>query len=232
MTRKNRSLLIENARDLYSEGTSVRDIGSMIGVPYSTVGGWVRGTPLSETGSQRVEERLSQKLAKARAAAAVTHRKARSVRVERDRQISLTARSEVLNDPSEAEIKALFVGIYMGEGDKTAMPYRVAVANSDPSIIRLCLRVFRDLGVPEDRFRLYLQVHCIEYREEAIRFWSEACGLPVDRFRVYILCSSTSKHISPKRIPHGVLKLTVHDVRLAARISGWLEAARELASQT
>ena len=216
---------------MYSGGMAIRDIGIALEIPYSTVGGWVKGTSLSKEGAVRARKRLEDKLAKARSAAQIVHHRAKATRMRRDEQILADARLEVLNSPSESEIRALFIGIYLGEGNKTTLPYKIAVTNSDPAIIRLCLKVFRSLGVSDDDFHVYLQIHSAERREEAVRYWAEACHLPAEKFRVYILCSRTSKQVSPKRIPNGVLQLALYDVRLAARISGWLGAAHDLASE-
>jgi hypothetical protein len=79
------------------------------------------------------------------------------------------------------KLRVIGAALYWAEGGK----YRNAVAfvNSDPQMIRLMMKFFREVcDVKEEKFRGMLHIHPHLDGEGALGFWSSITGIPSSQF--------------------------------------------------
>ena len=116
-----------------------------------------------------------------------------------------------------------FITLFIAEGTKRDRN-RVAVANSDPAVIAVCVAWLRRLT---DR-RLYCSVQVHEDQDlEAIRsFWAPTVGVLPEE--VKLLRKSNSGQLARRtwRSEHGVLTVWCHDTLLRARMQAWMDELR------
>jgi hypothetical protein len=100
----------------------------------------------------------------------------------------------------------------------------VAVANSDPAVIAVCVAWLRRLT---DR-RLYCSVQVHEDQDlEAVRsFWAPTVGVLPEEIK--LLRKSNSGRLAGRtwRSEHGVLTVWCHDTLLRARMQAWMDELR------
>ena len=126
------------------------------------------------------------------------------------------------------ELKLVGAMIYWGEGRKVGN-WTVSLANSDPLIIKVMMRFFREVcKVPEEKFRGH--IHTFENASvyKAEKYWSLISGIPLAQF--YKTYTKPSKGSLQKRqmLPYGTLDIYVHDTKLFLTIKGWIEKIAEL----
>lgn len=129
------------------------------------------------------------------------------------------------------ELKLIGAMIYWGEGGKTGY-WSVRLANSDPLIIKVMMRFFREVcSVPDDKFRAHIHTFENANVENTENYWSELTDIPRKQFnKTYIKPNKTSLQ---KRLtlPYGTLDVYVHDTKLFLTIMGWIERISELVLQ-
>ena len=118
--------------------------------------------------------------------------------------------------------------LYWGEGGKTGN-WSVRVANSDPAIIRVMMRFFREVCmVSEDKFRAHIHTFENADVQKTEKYWSKISGIHKEQFyRTYIKPSRASLQ-KRKTLPFGTLDLYVHSTQLFLTIKGWIEKVKEL----
>jgi AcrR family transcriptional regulator len=152
------------ARRLRREGLSIRDISALVGVSRSSVSHWVRDIELTPSQLDELRRRnpaFSPDFAGTR----IWAERCREAR-RRNQQDgrALARRGEPLH--------AAGCMLYWAEGEKHRN--RVALANSDPDVVRVFLAFLRAyFGVPDDRVALYCNLFATtdEQQEEIERHW-------------------------------------------------------------
>ena len=170
------------AIELRKNGGSVPTIAAKLGVSKSTAYLWTRHLPLDPTPEHAVERRR-QHMEHMRERRWEPHRKARDA----ERTAVVKADADWVDKLSDRE--ALLVGAtsYWCEGQK-AKPWepnrcRLQFINSDPTLIRIFLRLTQLLGVEQSALQYRLSIHESADVEEATRWWADQVGVPVEEFR-------------------------------------------------
>ena len=189
------------------EGMSVKEIAKKLGVSASGVSIWTREIVLTKTQREKLDERRIAAGHRGRMLGTEMNRRRKRERIERARK---EAESK-LTSLSHRELFALGIGLYWGEGVK-ASDGTVAIVNSDPLVIQLMIRWFKECwGVEPDRFqpRVFISdVH--KDREEIItRFWVRALGIPRQQFRRMIFLEKGRKIYENRDVYYGVLTLRI-----------------------
>ena len=112
----------------------------------------------------------------------------------------------------------------MAEGSKREK-WSVKFTNSDPVIIKLIMRFFREIcKVSEDKFRPLVFIHdnCDEVK--SLKYWSKIAKVPEEQFwKSQIIRSRSSLGRRPiNRLPYGTLRIAIPDTKLNRRIYGWM----------
>ena len=224
--RKDKSRAIE----LRKQGKSYGEISDILKIPKSTLSYWLRGIKLSLSAQAKINKRVNQTSVRAL--------------INRNKQQTFLAkeRSEMIRKKAEVEVKNLLknklfiagVSLYWAEGyKKGAQGSRwksVDFANSDPEMILIMMRFFREIcDVKENKFRIQLIAHPNINIEEALDFWSSQTGISNKQFsKTSTSISSLSKSKRNKKtLTKGTVHIRINDVKLFFRIIGWIDGFKK-----
>lgn len=130
-----------------------------------------------------------------------------------------------INNVSERELKLIGMALYWAEGyNKNSSWKTVSFTNSDPGMIKLMMKWFREIcKVPDNKFRIRIQCHGIEKVKESEEYWSRITDIPLLQFtKPYIRISPTSKKKMGNLSPHGICNIRISDISLLTKIKGWI----------
>ena len=157
---------------LRSRGHSYGYISNVVKISKSTLSDWLSDIPYTPNGE------TIRRIGKARAASGEAKSR---IKQESVRQATEEAKQQ-LGEVSQRDLFMLGLGLYIGEGSKTAEITRFV--NSDPAAVNLMIRWFvKALGVPKGnlRVRIHLYPDCNEKR--SLRYWSKVTTIPLDQFQ-------------------------------------------------
>lgn len=192
------------AVEMRKQGMSYSKIKSELGVSKSTLSNWLYDLPLTQ-------ERISEL------------RDNSEVRIERCRDTKLKKKNTRLDkvyervslDIASISNRELFLCglfLYWGEGDKTK-GYRVAISNTDSSII-LCFKKWLSLlGVVDGNIKVRLQLYRDMDIDAEIEYWSVLLDIPRQSFRKpHIKTSNRAGLTHEQKFTHGTCNL-IYDNR-------------------
>ena len=210
------------ARELRKKGWSLRAISKHTGCSKASISNWIRDIPLTD--EQIAGLKSNQDKGRAAAAKHPNGPKMKWARIRKD--ISDFAEREIPLRYSTFVLKMVGIALYWGEGSK-AGNNTVGFSNSDPTMIRLMMRFFKDVcDVKDSKFRGGVQIHPHLDIKKAEIFWSQISGIPLKQFhKTNIAVSRASKH-KRDTLPLGTFKIVVSDVRLQSTIKGWIEGMK------
>lgn len=212
----------ERARFLRKKGQSINEIIRETGFSKASVSIWVRDIVLTNTQKKKISEN-------GRRVESVEKRRInRLFNEEKKRKIIIDLAKKDFTNISKEQLKLIGIILYLGEGAKTKRG-TVAVANSDPDVIKIMVRFFREiLKVPENKLRGHIHTFAYADLEKTEKYWSEITGIPRSQFyKTYVKPSSASLQ-KRKTLPFGTFDLSVSDIKLFLTIMGWIEKIKEL----
>jgi len=188
-------------------------IEKKLGIPRSTLHGWLKDIKLSEIQRKKLFDNWQNGLAEARKKAVLWHNKGRNER--RD-----SARKEVEKFVSNIDIdkniqEIILATFYLAEGGKTENCF--ALANSNPDILIGITNILRKVfTIDETKFRCCLHLRKDQNEKEIKTFWSKILVIPETRF----LKTQFDKRTIKKTYAHykGVCVLYYFDLALQRRI--------------
>ena len=214
--------LRERAIHYRKKGYSYNMIKAKMGLSKSTLSGWLRG--VSFTPNKQVLERIGE--AKLKSARSKNQRMVEDVRAMRE-----LAKDEI-GVLTKRDLWFLGIGLYLGEGTK--MNEVVRISNSDPGVIKIALRWFREIcGLGDKNFRLILYSYPDIDIDWAIKYWSKITGLSKKQFAKTQIDTRDDKLKKKKnKLPYGTLHIRVKSYgkkdfgrSLHRRIMGWIETS-------
>lgn len=116
-----------------------------------------------------------------------------------------------------------FVCLYIAEGSKRNRNV-VALANSDPAVIRLANRWICALA--RNPVRYSLQFHADQDLEQLRSFWGDVVSVEADAIRLQRKSNSNQLKKRTWRSEHGVLTVCASDTLLRARLQAWMDCLR------
>jgi len=212
----------EHARALRKEGKSMNQIIEETGYSKASVSFWTRDIVLTEAQRNKISRR-------GRSMESIERRRAsRIFNISKKRQTIIDSAKKDFSDITIRELKLIGAMIYWGEGRKVGN-WSVSLANSDPLIIKVMMRFFREVcNVQEEKFRAH--VHTFEGASipKVEKYWSNISGIPAKQFyKTYTKPSGASLQ-KRKTLPYGTLDVYVHDTKLFLTIKGWIEKVTEI----
>lgn len=199
---------------LREAGRSYNEIRKKINVSKGTLSMWLRDIALTPEQEKRIFVELRQKNA---------YRMAKANQVKRiniTREIVGKAKKEA----PELFKNPLFLSglmLYWAEGDKSEIQERVKFTNSDPRMIKIIMRWFRETcKVPELKFRVCIYIHSLHARKNIEKYWSEVTGISTDQFYKTQIKETTLRQ-RRNVLYEGTCAITVSDKNLFRRIKGW-----------
>ncbi len=133
---------------------------------------------------------------------------------------SFKAKSTLTN--KEKELKTAGLMVYLGEGVKTSDD-TVDLANSDPQMIKLFLKMLREVyGVKEERLRVLLYCYANQNVKKLINYWVKITGIPQKQFtKPYVRQDFLEK--KKNKMPYGLVHIRYSDKKLVTRIKNDIE---------
>lgn len=203
------------ARYLRRRGYSLRHIEHRLGIPRSTLSGWLKHIQLTKIQSEKLQQDWKNALVKARERAIIWHNAQKKIRWRHaEREAHQVLRNIDQQDTNILELALAF--LYLGEGSKKSP--ETAIGSSDPEILKFFLvglkRVYR-----YDVTKIYCQLNlrADQNPEKMKKFWAKELKLPYMNFRYFTLDKRTSG-IKTYPTYHGVCQLRCGNVAIQRRL--------------
>jgi len=195
-------------------GKSYSEIRKKVKVSKGTLSLWLREVELTPEQEKRLYVTLRQK--NAYRLAKMNQKK----KEERTKKIITEARKET----SLFFKNPLFLAglmLYWAEGDKSDEVENVKFSNSDPAMIKFMMRWFRKIcKIPEEKFRIALQIHKLHCRKDIENYWSKITNIPLYQFHKTLI-KPTSLKQRKNRLYNGTCAIRINNVDLFRKIKGW-----------
>lgn len=164
---------------LRQQGFSMTAIEKKYGIPRSTLSGWFKNIPLSETDRTKLMQNKKDGWKKAREKAVLAHRAMKENRLN-DAEIAATKTLDKLAISPEV-LDLAFAMLYLGEGAKNGV---TSIANSNPLVLTFVLSVlYANYDVKPQNIRCDLHLRADQDGEAMKLYWSSALGLPLGCFK-------------------------------------------------
>lgn len=224
------------ALKLRLSGRSYNEIKKLLGIPKSTLSGWLAGVNLSVKAQRRIQKRVHEGSLKG---LLKRNRNQTHLAIKRMHAIRAESRREITR-MIENELRLVGIALYWAEGYKRPAVrngrelthHSVALTNSDPKMIKVFLRFLREICLVSDK-DIHADIRIYEHMNEGdlLVFWQRITGLPKENFgKVYYGVSKSSLGKRPfSRLPHGTIQIRVNNTKLFHKIMGWIEG---LSTQT
>ncbi|MFH1536790.1 MAG: hypothetical protein ABID45_02275 [Patescibacteria group bacterium] len=170
----------KEARNLRRKGNSIKDIADKLKVSKGTVSLWCSDIKLSNEHIRLLEEKMKQASYIGRMKGAETQKKKRIDKInywEKEGEKKIT-------QINNRELLLIGLALYWGEGGKTER--KISFSNSDPEIIELILKWFRELfHIPNENFRLQIGINYIHKKRinDVQKYWKTITGLSHSQFQ-------------------------------------------------
>jgi transcriptional regulator with XRE-family HTH domain len=203
----------EQAIKLRKAGKSYPEIERKLGVPRSTLSGWLSGVKLTKPQTDRLFDNKLKALVEARLIAAKVHKENRLKKIKEADDETSDFISKVKIDKTIGEI--IFSTFYQAEGTKNGSA--VVIANSNRDILKAMLNLFRYLFNPkESKFSCCLHLRRDQSDDDLKDFWSKALKIPVNQFTKTQFDKRTLKTTYDSY--KGVCVISYSDVHLFRRV--------------
>lgn len=205
---------------LRKQDLSYRDILKELPVAKGSLSYWLRDIELNPCQRKKIDGKILNSRDRF-----LEYNRIRSETIKTEKQFLYNKSSSAVGIINERELKLVGIALYWAEG-YTANSWRtVSFANSDPDMICLMMRWFREIcKVKEERFRLKLQTHDKKDVNRLKEFWSAITGISLSQFtKSTIKISKSSKLKRGNTLPYGTVQIRVSDIRLFTKIRGWIK---------
>ncbi len=192
---------------LRAQGKSVKEIAKQLGVSCGSVSVWTRDIELTQDQRTYLKERQIVSGMRGRMMGAESNKEKKRARL----QLAEEQAIEEIKLLAKNELFYIGLGLYWGEGVK-ASDGTLAVTNSDPRVIQLMIRWFREcFGVETERVTVRVYISDLHReREEAItQYWVRTLNLPRRNFKKMIFLNKGKKIYENHNMYYGVLTLRV-----------------------
>ncbi|MEK9180250.1 MAG: helix-turn-helix domain-containing protein [Patescibacteria group bacterium] len=206
----------EKAVELRKKSKSYNEISRALGIPKSTLAGWLSRDPVS----RKIKATLTIQAAKNSRQRIKNLIEANRARWAQQRE---KAREEAFRDFPYLKRNPLFVAglmLYWAEGDnKPGNPFRLTNTNS--KIISLYTKFLVDvLKIPKENIRCGLILYPDLSEKICLSFWSQIIGIPKTQF--YKTQVIGGRHPS-KRLSNGICMIICGNRLLKEKVFVWLD---------
>lgn len=204
-----------NARKLRKKGFSIGKIEYRLGIPRSTLSGWLKNVDLSQEQKERLTQNWKNALVGARKKAVLWHNAQKEKRLKEAENHALKILDTI--DITDRKILELALAIlYMGEGTKKKV--ETSMGSSDPLILKFFLALLKTLYAFDlKKIKCQLNLRADQNPEKMKRFWSKELKVPLSNFGYVNLDKRT---IGSKTYPHykGVCHILCGNVAIQRRL--------------
>jgi hypothetical protein len=201
----------EAALVLRKKGASYSQIKQELGIPKSTLSGWLKNYPLSEERIRELRDNSQQRIERCRE----TKRKKKEKRLEE----TYKEQKKVIFPLTKREFYLGGLFLYWGEGSK-ASGTEVAISNTDPAVINFFIDwTIKGLNLPKKKIKIQLQLYQDMDPEKEIGFWSKSIDIPICQFTKPYIKKSSSVRINHKgSFGHGTCNARLCNTRTSEKI--------------
>ncbi len=220
LTEKNRAI------ELRQRGMTFGEILKELPVSKSSLSYWLKDIRLAPGQLARIQyknEKIKEQF--------IRFNESRRKQSEDNKKVIISDAIREIDGISQRELKLIGIALYWAEGHK-AGARGVDFVNTDPAMIRLMMRWFREIcHVHEKQFRIRLQIHSQDNLEKSVGYWSQITGLPVGQFtKAYAKISPSSKRKTGNLAIYGICSIRISDIALITKIQGWIKGLMALSS--
>ncbi|MEQ1561576.1 MAG: hypothetical protein ABL899_02545 [Nitrospira sp.] len=189
----------QKAIDLRTKGYSYSHIIKQTKVAKSTLSDWLQDIPFTPN------KYTIETIGNARVASG---KYKHQIRVKSLERAKLQAEKDI-KSLSKRDIMMLGLGVYIGEGSKTAGITRIS--NSDPKIIKLTMEWLEvSFGVKNNQFKIRLHLYPDNNEKESVKYWSKHTGVPENQFFKSTIDKRIDKKFNNKsKLPFGTAHLGI-----------------------
>ncbi|MDB5190243.1 MAG: hypothetical protein JWN49_569 [Parcubacteria group bacterium] len=161
------------------DGKSLKIIKGELGIPLSTLSGWMRNVTLTDAQKDILSQSWKISLIQARSKASAWHRNQKEERIAKARENAITSLSTIENNLVSLELALAF--LYLGEGGKTKSG--LSMGNSNSTILNLYLFGLENI-YNVSRNSLHYSIHMRHDQDENVlrKFWSHELQVPINKF--------------------------------------------------
>lgn len=203
------------AVDLRKKGMSLAKIEKNLGIPKSTLHGWLKTIELSDEQKNKLFNDRLKALTEARKKAVIWHNIQKKKRLEQAKHEAASILNKIdITNPHILEL-ALAV-LYIGEGSKKNI--ETAMGSSDPLILKFFLAILQkiyklDIG----KIRCELNLRADQNPETTKKFWAKILKLPLPNFKGAHIDKRTIGSKTYKNY-HGVCQLRYGSAAIQRRL--------------
>lgn len=210
------------ARKLRKLGYSINEICKKAGLAKGSVSLWVRDIELTSEQKRKLSEKgIKKEVIERRRITRLTREDAR-------RQVIIDKAKKEINNLSKKDLFLIGITLYWAEGSKTKRGV-VKFSNSDPKIIKLTMRFFREIcQVPEEKLKGYIHIHPHLSVRKAENYWSSVSGIPLTQFYKTYRKPNRASRNKKDSLPFGTFDINICNTELFLKIQGWIEKLYEL----
>ncbi len=168
------------AISLRKEGLSIREIENRLGIPRSTLSGWLKAVELTEVQKRILKTKYRNGLILARKKAVLWHNQQKFSRLKNaeEQADKVLSRINTTNEILELALALL----YLGEGSKKNLT--TSMGNSDPLVLKFFLSVIQKVyGLEIMEIRAYLHLRADQDPKKMLKYWSKELGIPISSFK-------------------------------------------------
>ncbi len=171
--------LKDKAISLRKDGKSIRDIEEKLGIPRSTLSGWLKNIKLTERQKKVLDRRWRNALVQARKGSLIWHHAEKKKRLELAEKEAQKTLSEV-NTKDKSILELALSMLYLGEGSKTG---GTTIGNSNPEILLFFVRGMEILyGFESNKVKCDLHLRADQGEIEIKKYWSKKLDIPLKNF--------------------------------------------------
>lgn len=217
MNKKGQSIIA-----LRMEGMTCGEIQEILKLPKSTIAWWLKKAKLSKRLKKQILEKSRDKWRKS---IIYYNTVTRSKIAEGIRNNIQEKALKEIKHLHGKELKLIGIALYWAEGSKSHRNH-LAFANSDPNIIRIIMRFFREVcKIRDEKIKALIHLYPHIKEEEAINYWSGILNLRKDNFykSQFQISKASRGRRSRNTLPFGTLHLTAGNTEIASMVKGWIE---------
>ncbi|MDD2753231.1 MAG: helix-turn-helix domain containing protein [Candidatus Portnoybacteria bacterium] len=184
---------------LRKAGYSYAMIGQRLNVSKSTLSNWLNDIKFFPN------KELVKRVGRAKLKSALFRQKIKLADIKKGKMDGI----KNIGILSDRDLLILGIGLYLGEGSKAFE--QVRIINSDPDIIRIAIKWFKDyFNLDIKNFKITLH----DYPDNDIKnnkiFWSKYTQIPIEQFSESVLDRRINKSsINKRKLPHGTAQLYI-----------------------
>lgn len=204
--------IIDEAKELRRNGSTLGEIASKFSISKSTASLWTSKETVSKRGMGRILER--QNLARKRAFLTISKRR-NLVQEKIMKKAKISIKKIDLSSPSLCKLLA---SIFLWtEGEKGSFR-NIGFTNSDPLMVSTFLKLLRNsFRLDETKFRALVHIHEYHNEKKVIAYWTKITKIPISQFTKSYLKSHTAKR---KKVDYmGCIRISYYDYKVARELA-------------